>query len=112
MNLKSRYHQKECPIKEKSLIIQWTSEGVHNCKSIAGPWELIARPAQNTGRNVHNTSDIGDQASFTIQCTGDYTGANVVKTATASCGDNGSGGGDTPCTGPDCPLIVPKLIEA
>jgi len=113
VNLKSRYHQKECPIKEKSLIIQWTSEGVHDCKSIAGPWELISRPIQNTGRNVHNTSDIEARANFTIQCTGDYTGANVVKTATASCGENGDGGeGDEPCTGPDCPLIVPKLIEA
>ena len=113
INHKSHYHTSKCPIKAGELTIQWTSKGVHDCKSTAGPWDLIARPAENTGRNVHNTADIDRRARFEMKCVGDYTGANVVKTAIASCGEGEPPCPDCkPCTGPDCPLIVPKIIEA
>ena len=112
INRRSNYHQKDCPIKEGALTIQWTSEGVHNCKSIAGPWDLIARPTENTGTNVHNTSEIDGSASFKMKCVGDYTGTDVIKTAKASCGESTNTNDDEECEGDDCPIIAPKLIEA
>lgn len=108
--LKSSYHKDTCPIKEDSLILQWTSEGVKDCKSIAGPWDLVRRDSQNTGTRVHNTSPIeeGDRAIFKLQCKGSYTGADIVRSVVASCGEE--------CNGPECDpengLIVPKIIEA
>ena len=106
--LKERYHKETCPIQENDLIIQWVSEGVKDCKSIAGPWELITRPTENTGTTVRNTSDIDGSARFKLSCTGEYSGTQVTRTIKASCGEVSP----PPCEGDDCPIIAPKLIEA
>lgn len=109
--LRNSYHKSTCPIAEEELTLQWTSEGVHDCESIAGPWDLIARPDENTGTSVHNTSDIDGVAYFKLKCIGDYTGNDVIRTAKASCGES-TGGTGGQCEGNDCPIIAPKLIEA
>ena len=111
--LKESYHKETCPIEKDKLIIQWRSEGVKDCKSVAGPWDLIARPEENTGRNVRNTSDIDGSALFKLSCTGEYSGTQVTRTIKASCGETPcEGEGCEPCEGNDCPIIAPKLIEA
>lgn len=106
--LTSEYHKDTCPIGDKSLILQWTSEGVHDCKSIAGPWDLISRPSQNTGTDVRNTDEIDGSAVFKMECKGDYTGVNVVTTVSASCGENGPGDDDDD---ENNGIVVPKIIE-
>ncbi len=115
LNERSVYEKAECPIDEKEIIIQWTSEGVHDCKSVEGPWVHKERPSEYTGREVRNTEAIDGSARFTIRCVGDYTNTEVQKSATAKCGkaaeeENETNG--TVCEGTDCPIIAPKIIEA
>ena len=116
----SSYYKDTCPISAGDLTLQWTSEGVHDCESIAGPWDLISRPDRNTGTDVHNTSDIDGEVYFKLKCIGDYTDSEIIGTAKASCGpipcegddcnpDNGGGGNST---NDGSSIISPKFIEA
>ncbi len=86
----SRKHFMDCGQRRAKLA--WTSENVHDCKAVKGPWDNLNGPRNTKSLGEKSQLFFGkggksDKVLFGLECVGDDSGKKVAGYAAVSCGE-------------------------